>query len=428
MDDARTTAGRIGGLIRATTPAASLQQYLEGRARLIAAVDKMRSVRTGLGLRPWMAVAFAAASIAVAIFLVRGRLHALSASFVPTPAAPITWRLENGTVGAQGYVSIPADAPRAHLVFGDGSDVLLSPGSRGRVAATTAVGAEVVLEQGRARVRVAHRDRTSWVVDAGPFAVHVTGTDFLVAWGADTETLDVWMRSGRVVVGGPVLGDSQPLIAGQHLRARLHDATVIIDAAPEPVDGVASTSPGQEPVVAGVVRPTHAPFTNAPPNTSTAGSSGPTSSWSKLVAAGDFARVLQEAEAEGVGRAVRARPLADLRALGDAARYANNASTAKKAYLSLRSRFGAGSDARTAAFLLGRFAEEQDHSSDDAIRWYDRYLAEAPGGEFAGNALGRKMLLVARSQGRDAAKSLAERYLQRFPGGPYEAAAHDLSQ
>jgi hypothetical protein len=425
MDDALTTAGRVGALIRATTPAASLQQYLEGRARLIAAVDAMRSgrpARTGSRLRTWMAVSFAAASIAVATFFVRGRLPAFSASFMATPAAPITWRLENGTVGAQGYVSIPTDAPHAHLVFGDGSDVLLSPGSRGRVAATTADGAEVVLEQGQARVHVVHRDRTSWVVDAGPFAVHVTGTDFLVAWGADTETLDVWMRSGRVVVGGPVLGDAQPLIGGQHLRARIHDATVLIDAAPEPVDGLASTVTRQEPVLTGVGRPMRGSLTNASPE----GSGSPTSSWSKLVATGDFARVLQEAEAEGVGRAIRARPLADLRALGDAARYANNASTAKKAYLSLRSRFAAGTDARTAAFLLGRFAEEQDHSSDDAIRWYDKYLAEAPGGEFAGNALGRKMLLVARSQGRDAARSIAERYLQRFPGGPYEAAAHDL--
>jgi hypothetical protein len=166
----------------------------------------------------------------------------------------------------------------------------------------------------------------------------------------------------------------------------------------------------------------------ASPNASPAGSTAPTPSWSKLVAVGDFARVLQAAEAEGVGHAVKTRPLADLRALGDAARYANNASTAKRTYSSLRSRFAAGTEARTAAFLLGRFAEEQDRSVDDAIRWYDTYLTEAASGEFAGDALGRKMLLVAQSQGRDAAKSLAERYLQRFPGGPYEAAAHDLFQ
>ena len=51
----------------------------------------------------------------------------------------------------------------------------------------------------------------------------------------------------------------------------------------------------------------------------------------------------------------------------------------------------------------------------------------APGGAFAGDALGRKMVLVSKSQGRDAARPLATRYLQRFPGGPYAAAARDLA-
>jgi len=83
--------------------------------------------------------------------------------------------------------------------------------------------------------------------------------------------------------------------------------------------------------------------------------------------------------------------------------------------------------ARTAAFLLGRVAEEQDHSLADALRWYDRYLAEAPGGAYAGDALGRKMVLVSTAQGRDSARPLAERYLARFPGGPYAAAARDLA-
>jgi hypothetical protein len=280
----------------------------------------------------------------------------------------------------------------------------------------------MVLEQGQANVHVTHRDRTSWLVDAGPFAVRVTGTDFVVAWAADAETLDVWMKSGRVVVKGPVLGDAQPLSAGQHLRARLREATVQIDAAPPP-DALATTSAAPAQEASAALTAVEATASNPPASAS--GAASP--SWSKLVSGGDFARVVREAEGEGVTHALATRPLVDLRALGDAARYQGSATVARAAFRAVRSRFPASNEARTAAFLLGRVAEEQDQSADDALRWYDRYLAEAPGGEFAGNALGRKMILVSKLQGRDAARPLADRYLQRFPSGPYAAAARDLS-
>jgi hypothetical protein len=403
----RLDLDEVGKRMRDATPPSSLQQHLEGRAKLIASVERMR--RPSRARPALVALSFAAAAVVLAFFVFRMRSGA-------APAAPIAWHVEDGAVGAQGYVSIPATAPSARLVFDDGSDVALAPGSRGRVAATTATGAEVVLEQGRARVRVQHHDRTRWMVDAGPFAVRVTGTEFLVAWAADAEMLDVWMKQGRVEVAGPVLGEALVLSAGQHLRARLKDSTVQIDADPEPADAVNPTPASSTLVVPGVE------VSGATP---TAVPAGPT--WPKLVTSGDYARVLREADAEGVGHALASRPLPDLRALGDAARYAGSSAVAKRAYGAIRARFASSGEARTAAFLLGRVAEEQDHATVDAVRWYDTYMAEAPGGAFAGDALGRKMVLVSKTQGRDAAKPLADRYLQRFPGGPYAAAAHDLA-
>jgi len=416
MSDTRSGAARrlekVGELMREATPAASLQQHLEGRARLIASVEKIRKPSRA---RPRL-VAFAFAAAVAASVLVVMRMRGREGT-------PIAWHVENGAASAQGYVSIPPTAPSARLVFDDGSDVALAPGSRGRVAATTPVGAEVVLEQGRARVHVQHRDHARWLVDAGPFAVRVTGTEFLVAWAADAETLDVWMRSGRVEVTGPVLGDALSLSTGQHLRARLHDGTVLIDGEPEPPEAAQVT---------GAINPPPAPAdsTLVVPGVDVTGPASPVPtgpSWSKLVSSGDFARVVREADAEGVGHALASRPLGDLRALGDAARYSGNPALARRAYSAVRTRFAGSGEARTAAFLLGRVAEEQDHSNADAARWYDTYLAEAPGGAFAGDALGRKMVLVSKSQGRDAARPLATRYLQRFPGGPYAAAARDLA-
>jgi ferric-dicitrate binding protein FerR (iron transport regulator) len=415
MSERHTTAARrlerMGELMREATPPESLQKNLEGRARLIASVEKMRRPSP---LRPMAtAFVFAATVAAVALFFFRHRT-----------AAPIAWHVENGQVGEQGYVAIAPTAAPAKLVFDDGSDVTLSPGSRGRVAATTPVGAEVVLEQGRAHVHVQHRDKTQWTVDAGPFAVRVTGTEFILAWSADAGTLDVYMKSGRVVVTGPVIGESVALSTGQHIAAHLHESTVQIDSATEPESS--NVSPPPAPSVDSTL---NVPPIDVSAPSATASSAGAAAapSWPKLVAGGDYARVIREAQSEGVGHALAARPLADLRALGDAGRYTGSSDIARRAYSAVRSRFAGSGEARTEAFLLGRVAEEQDHSLTDALRWYDRYLAEAPGGAYAGDALGRKMVLVSKTQGRDSARPLAERYLARFPAGPYAAAARDLA-
>jgi ferric-dicitrate binding protein FerR (iron transport regulator) len=415
MSDARPAAPQfeqLAALMHAATPAASLQQHLEGRARLLSAVDKMGKPRAPWRGRSALVLATAAAATGAVLFFAH-----------PHPPAPMAWHVENGPPGAQSYVSIPPTGPSARFVFDDGSHIALMPGSRGRVAETTPTGAKVVLEQGQAHVHVTHRDRTSWLVDAGPFDVRVTGTDFVVAWAVDTDTLDVWMNSGGVLVKGPVLGDAQPLSAGQHLRARIRDATVQIDEMPPPDAAKSSATEAAHASADPPVLSLDA-LASVPPQ-ATAGLPG--SSWSKLIASGDFARIVRDAEAEGVSRALSSRSLADLRALGDAARYQGNAPLARGAFKAIRSRFPSSGEAHTAAFLLGRVAEEQDQAADEALRWYDRYLAEAPGGEFAGNALGRKMILVSKLQGRDAAKPLADRYLQRFPSGPYAAAARDLS-
>ena len=417
MSDARRNAidpcERIGSLLVGATPSASLQEHLEGRARLIAAID---------GLRKQSRARFALFALAFVGAIGTG---ALALAVRSHPRAPIAWKVESGDVGAQASGGVSAAGVSARLVFDDGSDITLAPGSRGRVAGTTPVGAEVVLEQGHARVRVKHRDRTQWMLDAGPFALRVKGTEFSVAWKAESETFDVWMHTGQVVVTGPLLGDALALSAEQHVRVRLRDGIVQLDRATEPSSAVVAPEVPEAAVfssasslvrVEGPARIAPSPQSAVPPALP----------WSKLVAAGDFSRVVREAEADP-GRAIASRPLPDLRALGDAARYEGNAALADRAYLAVRERFPSSAEARAVAFLLGRVAEEQQHASTDAIRWYDVYMREAARGPFAGDALGRKMSLVAASQGREAARSLAAAYLRGYPSGPYATVARDLA-
>jgi TolA-binding protein len=142
------------------------------------------------------------------------------------------------------------------------------------------------------------------------------------------------------------------------------------------------------------------------------------------VAAGDFEAVLASARADGIQKCLTERPLGDLFALADAARYAGDRKLAMQALLKVRARFPQAAEARTAAFLLARLSEQ--HEAGAAVEWFDRYLEEAPKGPYAGLAFGHKMLLVGQAGGRHDVAHLAREYLAHYPDGPYASAARDL--
>src|SRR5436190_1274069 len=76
--------------------------------------------------------------------------------------------------------------------------------ARGRVAALHADGAAIGLESGKASLHVVHRPGTHWSVDAGPFAIAVTGTAFDVGWSGADQVFEVTLRSGSITVKGPM--------------------------------------------------------------------------------------------------------------------------------------------------------------------------------------------------------------------------------
>src|SRR6185437_5602492 len=108
----------------------------------------------------------------------------------------------------------------------------------------------------------------------------------------------------------------------------------------------------------------------------------PAVTWAQRVAKGDFAGVIAEAEAKGVDATLASATLADLAALADAARYGGKLDLARRA-------------------LGAAFAEE---------------------------ALGRKMVALRKSSGREAARGAAAEYLRRYPGGAFAAAAREIAQ
>jgi TolA-binding protein len=362
---------------------------------------------------------------------------------VGTKESPLTY-LVQGQAGTNiGFVHGERSAGTS-LVFSDGSRIHFNPESVGRVLSSRPDGAGVLVENGQAQFQIKHRLTTAWAIYAGPFTVRVTGTAFELAWSASERTLQLNMTEGSVLVQGPLMDPGVRLVAGQTLRARADgekvevtgvaaDAAPTASAPPPAVgaidDSVARAAPGER-LKRSLKRRSSARVAlragpSPAPQPAALASRVAAPNWAERVAAGDFEAVLASARGEGIQRCLTERPLGDLFALADAARYAGDRRLATQALLRVRARFPHATEAPTAAFLLGRLSE-QHQASAAAVEWFDRYLQEAPQGPYAGLAFGHKMLLVGQTGERHGVAELAREYLAHYPDGPYASAARDL--
>ncbi|HEY7374275.1 MAG TPA: FecR family protein [Polyangia bacterium] len=363
----------------------------------------------------------------------------------------ITFAVVGGTVSDGGYVRAKAEGG-TELRFSEGSTLTLDPGTSTRVTDLDAHGSRVLLESGRAHVRVTHRPAAKWTVDAGPYSVQVVGTEFDVRWSGPEEVLDVQMQRGKIIVRGPLASGGLTMEAGQHLVANVKNGEIFLDAtpgsetasalpraraeSPEPTfanepEIVPAPVPSPVPTPpAGASPASHAAHVRAMVSHGAAPAGATETSWSKLIAQGDFQGVLADAEQRGLARTLESGSAADLNALADAARYVRRSDVARRTLLAERDRFPRSANAREAAFFLGGLDEDESGAgaAKSALEWYAHYLADSPRGTYAPQALGRQMILVHKLRGAAAAHPLATEYLARFPRGPYADSAKKLLQ
>jgi len=390
----------------------------EGLLRFEAAVAE-RSADRGAPSRTrrFGLAAFGAAAAAAAIAL-----------FINYRSSVQAFEVANGSVSSGGYIR-PTASESTQVRFADGTEVVLESGARTKVAEVYTHGARILLEDGKARLNVMPRVGAKWLVDAGPYTIQVTGTLFEVAWTGREENLDLWLREGSVVVTGPLTTHGLVVRAGQHLVARVRENLLLLDgqpledfrAGPSDIgaDVPPSETPGQARSVPKGARPADA-------RSAGAGDEGRSLSWSKRLAAGDFEGILADADRRGLDNLLSKAPRAELGVLADAARYARRFDVARRALLAERERFAGSVQASEAAFFLGGLAESDAAAAPSAMEWYERYLAESPQGTYASQALGRKLMIVHRLRGREAAKPLALGYLNQYPKGPYARYAKNL--
>ena len=359
----------------------------------------------------------------------------------------------------------------AKVQFSDGTRIDLEAGARLSVVAPGPHGARLRVEEGQAHFAVNHLPKAAWSVEAGPYVVEVTGTEFDVRWSSTEEVVEVRLRRGSVRVSGPMLTEHATLRPGQHLTAHLATRELRIDEAGIPAGspnppaatslggadrrqrgeaGAAEASaaestprpaapadfPTAEAPAPRETPPARTPSPTRPTRAATrtlASASRPAvpdwtpATWRSRVASGDAAGVVAEAVAHGLDTTVSEADGPALVALADAARYAGHTYLAERVLRAQRTRFPGTPAAVAAAFFLGRLADDCGRRRGGA-GWYRRYLNEAPQGPYAAEALGREMLGVARLSGPEAARDLARDYLDRFPDGTYLLHAQAILQ
>jgi hypothetical protein len=416
-------ASSLAALLRRASESSNPPNDQAARARLLRRARG--DVRLPKSFNKWW-LALPAAAVAAAVVLC-----------LRLPST-LNYQVVGGTRDGA-YVSAPSDHP-VGVQFSDDTRVDVQAGSQLRIEDTNRRGARVFLERGRVSVHVAHHEHTRWTFAAGPCEVLVTGTRFDLKWDPLAEVFELQLREGSVEIQTPVGATPVVLRAGQDFRVDLQQrSTTTRDtrtrasaATLASAPAAAATAASLEPVAPAAsaeseavqVDPDAQPVLKSTP--SAREPKNPAArSWRKLIAAGEFASVLSQADRRGSESCVHSCSAADLSALADAARYSGRTDLAFRCLHSLRARFLREPEGRSAAFLLGR-SSERSGAARDARAWYERYLQESPGGGYAAEALAGKMRTTLALEGRAAATPIAEDYLRRYPTGVQAASARGI--
>jgi TolA-binding protein len=412
MDSREAELNRVGKKIRDAldTETAAGEEVRLGRQRFVEYVTTRNLAPSPSHRREWFG---AARRISVGMLGV----SAVAAAIAFWWRLPISFQVDSDA-GPAAVAGTAGDLIEANAVvptairFSEGSSIVLERGGRLRVLALESNGARVLVEKGAADVAIAHRHGPGrWRFEAGPVSVDVTGTRFRVDWSPEQHSFGIELKEGSVIVGGDCVPTPRRVQRGDNLHITCGTAPATTTAKAE--------LPAPAPAIEAKPAPVHAAQAVAHRDTHATDDGD----WRALVAAGHYAEAVRAAERAGWSRVCRSANAVELLSLADAARLSGETSRAVEALQTLRQRFPASTSAATAAFSLGRLAFEKRGAYAEAARWFATYLNEQPQGPLMGDAIGRLMEARDRGGDRPAARRDAERYLQRFPEGPYAGTA-----
>ncbi len=366
------------------------------RVRVMEMVQRSFRPRPRPNLRALALVAAPVAVVALAIAVFATRERAFDARFHGEGIA-----VDAHIVANEGLFE-PLD-------FSDGSRIMLEPRAAATLSELTPTRAGLRLDGGKVLASIHKHPGMTWTVSAGPYAVHVVGTRFSVAWSAGERSLEVLVHEGRVrVSGGDLPAAGVMLDTGGRLERRA--ATPRPESSGEP--SVPESSKNPEPV--------------AEKNIETEPVASANAAISALAVKGKYKEALALAEKRGFERLTNELPENDLLLLANAARYSGDAARARLALLKLRQRFSGRPAANLAALYLAKIAEDMTREPQEAVRWLRTFLQSSPSGDLAAGARASLMSLYLRSGNEDAARAIAEEYLRHHANGPHADEARAL--
>ena len=416
-DDADAMA--IGSLLRNESEQSAAPNWqAAGLERLVRAASVVQQVSAPK--HPLRALGLVAATLALAVggaWLTLDRAAGNKVSF----------EVQGAELSKSNYVVAPLDTT-AHMTFSDGSTVDLTRSAQLRVQQLTPQGAILALERGAAMTHVVHRAKSNWKLLAGPFEISVIGTRFRTEWDPTSETLQVDLYEGTLQIGGQRAGESAVLKNGQRFHAVGRTSNWSISPIEGPKDVTAAATPTQPPPALASADSSESGKQFGASSSTAHPASNPTArtlahDWASAVARGEFSRVVDEAESRGVATCLDQCSTADLRHLADAARYTRHFELSEQALMALRRR--APGEAPGAAYLLGALNESQGRSMA-ALRWYFQSVTEAPQGRYVSEAQAGRMRMLLATQQSQAAREVAEQYLQDYPRGVGVATARKI--
>ena len=376
MVDMNDQLRALGEMVRQQTePGAETEhtlRFVKNRLRLTAyAARKSRAPRyTRVAVST-----VAAAALVLAIF------------FLPQSNKPLTVALESQESHLVGQW-VQSKNETKQLRFSDGTSVALGPETTINITETTRFGGTVVVGQGRARAQIVHTPSARWTFKAGPFQVRVTGTEFDLGWDPNSETLELALHQGSVELSGPTLDKPRKLRKGEFIRLQLaekrqqHAEEAQLEQ--KQLTGASSAQSNQE---------------DADATESSAEERSDSRQNSRIT------RDLSQTSSQ------------DLWDLSQSARLSGKPTLARDALLALRTHHGTRGQT---AFLLGKINADQLQNGAEAIRWFQTYLKEVPGGSLSEQAWGR---LIELQAGTAAGRKSARDYLDRYPNGSYKTLA-----
>ncbi|MDB4988722.1 MAG: hypothetical protein JWN04_3900 [Myxococcaceae bacterium] len=305
-----------------------------------------------------------------------------------------------------------ADLP---VRFSDGSSLLLRKHARARVEHLSARGATVRLQTGELAVSVVHRTATRWLIEAGPYRVHVIGTRFDVSFRPEDQAFALELHDGSVRLEGPGLAGGRAVVAGQRIELR-HGA--VEQGGSHPAHTAPSPASVKGPTASALSQDVEQAVTSAHGKRAVS-VNGLDNGWLSSAQRGDYLAALAAAERVGFSTLLADARVLDLLLLGDCAFYAQRDALARQIYGAVRARAPRTEAAGAAAFNLGRLAFRSAATEADSARWFRSYLAEQPRGSLRREALGRLLEAEHASGQYEAARATASAYLLRYPNGPH---------